>query len=63
MYKNYSVNTYNMKSKLQKVASLLREPKPYNNIQYVLGILDSLIEDCEKGEKAWKVTVRGIFKK
>ena len=52
-----------MKSKLQKVESLLREPKPYNNIQYVLGILDSLIEDCEKGEKAWKVTVRGIFKK
>jgi hypothetical protein len=43
-----------MKPKLLKVVQLLREPKAYNNIQYVLGMLESIITDLEIEEKKSK---------
>ena len=40
-----------MKSKLIKVAHMLRD-NPYKNIQYVLWVIDSIVDDLEKSEEA-----------
>jgi len=53
-----------MKEKLEKVTELLRAPKAYNNIPYVLGVLDSLIIDLKnQKEPKDKETKYNLFKK
>ena len=49
-----------MKTKLLKITELLKAEKAYNNIPYILGMLETMIMDLEwarpdKAEKAEKV--------
>lgn len=41
-----------MKAKLLKITELLKAEKAYNNIPYVLGMLDAMVMDLEKENPA-----------
>ena len=46
----FELKENNMKAKLLKITELLKAQKAYNNIPYVLGMLETMVMDLENTE-------------